>query len=354
MLFNSKWLNLQLFAGEGSTGGEGGEGAAATGETTAAIPGQQSEEDRLSALGVPKEVLEKRAQRRSKHPNTVTAARSAAMQDKTQNAAQQVAAAETQTEETAADTGEETSTAPKMTWDEVLKNEEFNKEIQKIVQARLRTSKVAEENLQKLAPALEVLARQHGQDVENLDYEALANAISNDNQFYEDKAFELGITVEEAKQKDQQERSNARQQRQEEQTLEQQRFQKHIEGLQQQGEAMKAVFPNFNLMEELKNPVFQRMTAPNVGISVADAYYAVHRNEIQFASMQAATQQAMQQAANAVQAGQHRPAENGTSAQAPSVTTFNYRNASREQRDALKKRIYEAQARGEKIYPGQW
>lgn len=352
MLFNSKWLNLQLFAGEG-TGGEGGEGAAATGETAAAIPGQQSEEDRLSALGVPKEVLEKRAQRRSKHPNTVTAARSAAPQNEAKNA-QQVAAAETQTEEPAADTGEETPTAPKMTWDEVLKNEEFNREIQKIVQARLRTSKVAEENLQKLAPALELLARQHGQDVENLDYEALANAISNDNQFYEDKAFELGITVEEAKQKDQQERSNARQQRQEEQTLEQQRFQRHIKGLQQQGEAMKAVFPNFNLMEELKNPAFARMTAPNVGISVADAYYAVHRNEIQFASMQAATQQAMQQAANAVQAGQHRPAENGTSAQAPSVTTFNYRNASREQRDALKKRIYEAQARGEKIYPGQW
>lgn len=352
MLFNSKWLNLQLFAGEG-TGGEGVEGAAATGETAAAIPGQQSEEDRLSALGVPKEVLEKRAQRRSKHPNTVTAARSAAPQNEAKNA-QQVAAAETQTEETAADTGEETPTAPKMTWDEVLKNEEFNREIQKIVQARLRTSKVAEENLQKLAPALELLARQHGQDVENLDYEALANAISNDNQFYEDKAFELGITVEEAKQKDQQERSNARQQRQEEQTLEQQRFQRHIKGLQQQGEAMKTVFPNFNLMEELKNPAFARMTAPNVGISVADAYYAVHRNEIQFASMQAATQQAMQQAANAVQAGQNRPAENGTSAQAPSVTTFNYRNASREQRDALKKRIYEAQARGEKIYPGQW
>ena len=352
MLFNSKWLNLQLFAGEG-TGGEGGEGAAATGETAAAIPGQQSEEDRLASLGVPKEVLEKRAQRRSKHPNTVTAARSAAPQNEAKNA-QQVAAAETQTEETAADTGEETPTAPKMTWDEVLKNEEFNKEIQKIVQARLRTSKVAEENLQKLAPALEVLARQYGQDINNLDYDALSKAIDDDNRFYEDKAFERGETVEKTKREDQEERGTARQQRQENQTLEQQRFQKHIEGLQQQGEAMKAVFPNFNLMEELKNPVFQRMTAPNVGISVADAYYAVHRSEIQFASMQAATQQAMQQAANAVQAGQHRPAENGTSAQAPSVTTFNYRNASREQRDALKKRIYEAQARGEIIYPGQW
>ena len=38
MTTDYKWLNLQLFAGEG-TGGEGGEGAA-TGDTSAAAAGQ--------------------------------------------------------------------------------------------------------------------------------------------------------------------------------------------------------------------------------------------------------------------------------------------------------------------------
>ena len=202
---------------------------------------------------------------------------------------------------------------------------------------------------QTLSPALELLARKHGQDPANIDYDALAKAISDDESYYEDKALEMGVSVETAMKIDQQERDNARQQRQEAQTLEQQKFQQHIMKLEQQGEAMKKVFPNFDLRTELKNPAFARMTSPNVGISVEDAYYAVHRNEIQTAAMQVTAQKTAQKISNAIQAGSRRPDENGTSGQAPSVTTFDYRSMSPEQRKALKARILS----GEKIYPGQ-
>jgi hypothetical protein len=95
------------------------------------------------------------------------------------------------------------------------------------------------------------------------------------------------------------------------------------------------------------------MTSPNVGISVEDAYYAIHRNEIQTAAMQVTAQKTAQKISNAIQAGSRRPDESGTSSQAPSVSTFDYRTASRDQREALKKRIRDAAARGEKLYPGQ-
>ena len=114
---------------------------------------------------------------------------------------------------------------------------------------------------------------------------------------------------------------------------------------------MKAAFPGFDLRRELQNPVFARMTSPNVGISVEDAYYAVHRREIQTAAMQVTAQKTAQKISNAIQAGQRRPAENGTSGQAASVTTFDYSKASRTQREALKQRIRAAAARGEKLYP---
>jgi hypothetical protein len=55
---------------------------------------------------------------------------------------------------------------------------------------------------------------------------------------------------------------------------------------------------------------------------------------------------------NAIQAGYRRPDENGTSGQSASVTTFDYSRASKEQREALKREIYAAKARGEKLYPG--
>jgi hypothetical protein len=69
--------------------------------------------------------------------------------------------------------------------------------------------------------------------------------------------------------------------------------------------------------------------------------------------MQVVAQKTAQKISNAIQSGSRRPDEAGISSQAPSVTTFNYRNASIEQRNALKQRIRDAAARGEKLYPGQ-
>ena len=116
---------------------------------------------------------------------------------------------------------------------------------------------------------------------------------------------------------------------------------------------MKKVFPNFDLRTELQNPAFARMTSPNVGISVEDAYYAIHRIELQTAAMQKTAQKTAQKISNSIQAGSRRPVEAGASGQAPSVTTFDYSKASREQREAFKKDLRERMARGEKVYPGK-
>ena len=331
---NNKWLNLQLFAGEGAGDG-GGEGAAQG--ANSADAGHQ----RLLELGVPEAKIRKN---RAYKVNTPAAKPAAAEQSAAQEQKpEQAAAATNPTEEN------KTEAPARMSWDEIMADPEYNKQMQAVVQSRLRSAKGAEDNLGKLTPALELLARKHGQDPANIDYDALAKAISDDESYYEDKALEMGVSVETAMKIDQQERDNARQQRQEAQTLEQQKFQQHIMKLEQQGEAMKKVFPNFDLRTELKNPAFARMTSPNVGISVEDAYYAVHRNEIQTAAMQVTAQKTAQKISNAIQAGSRRPDENGTSGQAPSVTTFDYRSMSPEQRKALKARILS----GEKIYPGQ-
>lgn len=335
---NFRWVNLQLFAGEGS--GDGGEGTA-TGENTVDA-GQQ----RLLELGVPADKIRKRATKPAvKLPEG--AVRTAPQKQEEQQATQQAAAAENPTEET------KTEATTRMSWDEIMADPEYNKQMQAVVQSRLRTSKAAEENLAKMAPALEVLARKHKLDPANIDYDALAQAINDDDGYYEDKALEMGVSLETAKKIDQQERDTARQQREEARTLEQQKIVEHIQKLEQQGEAMKNVFPNFDLRKELQNPVFARMTSPNVGLSVEDAYYAVHRNEIQTAAMQVTAQKTAQKISNAIQAGSQRPQENGTTGQAASVTKFDYSKASKEQRDALKRQIREAAARGEKVYPGR-
>ena len=331
-MFNDFWLNLQLFAGEGDGGADG----AATGES-AVDPGQQ----KLLELGVPKDKIRKN---RAYTPKAAAPAPVEAGQGQAQEQqAQQAAAATTGTEEP------NTETKARMSWEEIMADPEYNKQMQAVVQSRLRNAKGAEETLGKLTPALEVLARQHGQDPANINYDELAKAISNDDSFYEDKALEMGVDIATARKIDQEERDTARQQREQARTMEEQKFQQHILKLEQQGEAMKKVFPNFDLRTELQNPAFARMTSPNVGISVEDAYYAVHRNELQTAAMQVTAQKTAQMISNSIASGSRRPNENGTSGQAPSVTTFDYRSMSPEQRKSLKARIRS----GEKIYPGQ-
>lgn len=305
------WLKLQLFADGGEGGGEG----AATGDNNAAAAGQDTN-SRLLELGVPEGKLRKRAK---KADSSATA-----------QPAQQAAAAEPTTEETKP----EENKPARLSWEEIKADPEYNAEMQKMMQERVKKSKEAEDFQEKIGPFVSLVAEKYGIDPNDID--GLTQAVYNDDSNFEDRALAEGKPVAEVKQ-------------QANQNLEQQKIQQHIQKLQEQGEAMKQTFPNFDLRTELQNPAFARMTSPGVGLSVEDAYYAVHRKEIQAAAMQVTAQKTAQKLSNSIQANQRRPEENGTSGQAASVTTFDYAKASKADREALKARI----RRGEKIYPGR-
>jgi hypothetical protein len=324
----NRFWQLQLFAdGAAGDGGAGGEGSApaATG-VESADAGHQ----RLRELGVPENRIRKNRSYQVKTP----AAQPAAAAPATEPAQQDDAAKTEEKPKT-----EEAKPQTRMSWDEVKKDPEYSAEINKIVRSRLKDADAAQTAMTALMPWLKTVAKEHGLDPENIDYEALVKSANGE---YDSKALELGVPKEIAMQLDQQNR-----------TLEQQKFQDHIRKLEQQGESLKGTFPNFDLRTEMQNPTFSRLVGPGVGMSVEDAYYAVHRREIQAASMQVAAQKTAQQISNAIQSGSRRPDESGAAAQAPSVTTFDYKKMNRAEREALKKSIYQAAARGEKIYPGQ-
>ena len=348
-----KRLNLQLFGGEGAAGGDGG---AASGEggngSTAGTDTVDAGQARLLELGVPADKIRKRAKK------AATVLPEGAVRKTAPSAAQssggQAASAEAKTEKTT-----EKETKPTVDRKEAFKaliegdyKDLYDESVQGIVKNRLKNARGAEEALSKLAPALEVLARAYKMDADNIDYDALAKAVDEDERYYEDKAVELGTSTSTAKKFDQMERQNARVQKETEANLQQQRIARHFSELERQGEALRATFPTFDLRAELRNPAFARMVSPNVNIPVEDAYYAVHRNELQAAAMQVAAEKTAEKMANAIRAGGARPAENGTTGKAASVTKFDYRKASPAERAALKNAIRDAASRGEKLYPG--
>lgn len=328
-----KWFLLQLFA-DGASGGEGGGDGAEAGETAAAA-GQQ----RLKELGVPENKIRKNRAYKFGKPSA-EAVRKAEPQEKPQ---QEVAAPAEQK-----DSQQEAQSTHRMSWDEIVKDPEYNQELQKLIKARLRESGAYKDAMEALDPALELLARQYGIDLGKKDYKALAQKITDDDHYYETKAMETGDSVETVKKLEQQEAELNRFRRQEAQNLETQKINRHFARLEQQGEALKAKFPGFDLRMELQNPVFARMTAPDSGLTVEDAYYAVHRAEIQSAQAKVIADQTAKQMANSIRSNAARPDESG-SRQGSSTVSFDYSKASRQQREELKRRIRS----GERILPGR-
>lgn len=334
---------LQIFADGGGDGGSAG--AAPAGASEAAAPAE-SYESKLEALGVPKDKIRKRSKAGAAAAPLQQTGESAAKMQQTPTNEQDDAAQRVESHKSP-----EKEEKAKPTWDELMADPDYNKQMQKVVTDRLKKSKAAEDQLNKLAPAMEVLARYYNVDVKDTD--AIISAINDDNRMYEGKADQLGIPVEAAKRMDQLERADQRHREQDAETEAQNQLMRHIEGLRQEGEELKKTFPNFDLQNELQNPIFRRMTAPGSGLTVADAYYAVHRKEIQAAAAQVTAQQVAEKLSNSIQANSRRPTEAGTAAQAPTVTSFDYTKMSKDQRADLKRRIREAAARGEKLYPGQ-
>jgi hypothetical protein len=240
-----------------------------------------------------------------------------------------------------------------MTWDEIMADPEYNKQMQMTVQSRVKSANKAVDSMAKLEPAIEVLARHYKLDAKNLDMEALSKAIEGDDQFYEEKALKTGNSVEATKQEDIENRAVVRAQIREAETIQEKKIRDHYASLQKQGEAMKKMYPGFDLDTELQNPVFLRMTGPDSGLSVEQVYYAVHHKELQGAVMQVAAQKTAEQISRSIQSGSKRPSEAGTSSQAPSVTTFDYRAKSKAEREAFKQYIRSEMAQGRKVYPGQ-
>lgn len=125
-MFNrTKWKMLQLFADGGASGAAGGDGGAAseTGDNSADA-GQQ----RLLELGVPKDKIRKtRAKQASTLPEGAYRTQQQMIQPK-----QQAAAAETTDAQT------EQNTPTRMSWEEIMKDPEYNQEMQKVVKSRLK------------------------------------------------------------------------------------------------------------------------------------------------------------------------------------------------------------------------
>lgn len=293
-------IGLQFFAEEGATVGEGTSGADSQPGVEAAAPGQ--EED-LEKLGVPRSEAKKYgAKMRKPQPEATSEPKGEPTEPATEG---QAPAAEAEQEQTPA----------RKSLAELLKEDpELNKELQGILSERVKGFAQARDRLKTVEPMLAVLARNYGMDVSDmskLDYGELNKHVTEDDRYWEDLAGEYGVTPDVARKIKGFEELQAAENQRKQQALEDQMFREHIGRLVQQGEELKKTFKDFDLMAELRDPTFKRLTSPEVGLSVKDAYYTVHREEIRQAENELIAQRTREAMAQSIAAGQNRPREGG-------------------------------------------
>lgn len=223
----------------------------------------------------------------------------------------------------AADAGQqetvETGTEPaRLSWEQILRDPEyksrFDAAVQGIVKGRLRGRHEAEQRLERLAPVLRALEESYGLSDE-ADISALAERLRDSAGFRRPDGGEIAA---------------------------------HLDAMLAEAESLRRSVPDFDLLRELEDPVFLRMTAPHSGVGVADAYFARHRAERE----RETARQSLEAVSRSLRSLGARPRElrdTGT----PASYTADPRQMTRQEREALKRRILEAGAQGRKLGIGE-
>lgn len=215
---------------------------------------------------------------------------------------------------------------------------------QELIRNRFKQNGEMEERLNAVNPLLEALGKLH--NVDPTDIQQLTDIVMNNDSLYEEEAMQRGMTVETLKAIKQMERENETLKQREQATIAETRMRQHFDTLARQADEAKRLYPDLDLMAEMNNPTFARLTAPGVGVDVRTAYEVVHRDELRGAEMQFAAQKSAERMANAVRANGMRPVENGmNSRQNSSPVKTDPRTLTKQDREEIKRRVL----RGEKI-----
>lgn len=242
-----------------------------------------------------------------------------------------VAPVTTDANATAAETPQEES------FDSLIKGKykaDFDKRMQAAIKRRVGDLKALEAENAKMRDALSIAMQRYG--TKEGDYEALTNALIEDDAYLEKEAYEKGIdkdTLRTMKRMEHEnERLKANQIELERKASAEMAYQKL---LAEQEEVLK-VYPNFNIDAEVTNPQFESLVRN--GVDLKTAYEVVHHNEILPQAMKFASDKAREDVAKTVASGLQRPSELGAGMNDSPVTHIDVKSLTREQRDELNRR----------------
>lgn len=334
-------IDLQYFAEEGAAaaagtenaGGAGIENAAGTGEVNVQAGDTLPDGQQVQSAQVAAE-LKRQMQR---HPELRKVYGQAPKQGKPAQEAQVQPGAVEQTPEETIQTR----------WEALKKGEfkeQYGNDVRAAVQERFKNQADAQAELDKVNDVLEILRGKA--NVETTD--ELLDLLRNDDSLIEDEAEAAGMTVERYREYKALQEEHERRAAEDQANIEQAFWDDHFDKMTAQAEAMKQIFPDFDLRTELGNEQFARLTHPSVGLSVEDAYYTVHRKELEPQMMAYGMNRARQQMSQTIQAQRARPVEGAMRSQGQQAAQLkqDFSQLDRKQRDEYRRKVLSGLLKG--------
>ena len=305
-------LNLQQFAEDGEEIPAADAATATAAESTEAPVNVSAGDELADGTAVSSQVAAEMNRQMAKHPEL--------RQTYGQGLKQKGPKGQRPAEETGATTGAKTIDER---WEELKKGEfaeAYGRDVQKAIQDRFKNQADASEQMKALEPMMKVLMDRAGVD----NVQDLINYVMDDDSLYEEAASEAGMTIPAYRQFMQMKQERDEAQQREQQSIQNQMLERHFAKLSQQAEEFKKQLPGFDLMKELReNPKFLQLTSPEVGLSVQDAFFALHRDEMMPQAMMAGMERAKQQMGQTIQAQRKRPVEGAMKGKGQTAADFN-------------------------------
>ena len=220
-------------------------------------------------------------------------------------------------------TAENTSEIPEtddnkqeMSFDELIKDKyksEFHSKVQGIINERFKETKQIEAQLENYKQMAEVISAKYGLKAD--DFDKLMSAIQDDDSFYEQRAFESGMSVNDYREHLRQEEKMNKVVKELEDLKAEKQQQEYINQWEKEANELKQQIPDFDFDEELQNEKFNSLIT--FGWSLKDAYEAVHAKDIIDKVVPKAVEQAKAKTVQSIRAKGLRPNENGITSNSP-------------------------------------
>ncbi len=204
----------------------------------------------------------------------------------------------------------------------------YSEDVQRSINRMHAKNQKLTEQMDKHTALIDMLAVRYG--VEGGDVSQIMEQIEKDDAFFESKAMEEGMTVEQYKKYAKMEAENRRFQEAQEQAANMRQRQDMYARWDREREACEQKYPGFDMEAEVRdNPEFVRLLGS--GVDVTSAYQAVHFDDIMRGVIKSAEASTKKRVVDTVRAGVARPAENAAGSTQPSVTSIDINGMSKEE-----------------------